>query len=73
MSPRQRHPDKDLERFLRELEGRGWRVVKGRKYFKVKCGCADLHMKTIHLTPSGRMYLLNLRRWFERQSCWEEE
>lgn len=71
MTPRPRHPDKELEAIIQDLELRNWRVERGRKYYKAKCPCVKLHMKTIHLTPSGRMYSTNLRKWFERQSCWE--
>lgn len=71
MSPRPRHPDKHIEAFMRVAEMRGWKITKGRKYYQAKCPCGE-HMKSIHLTPSGRMYLVNLRKWFDRQPCWEK-
>lgn len=68
---RPRHPDKDIEDLIRLAEARGWRIMKGRKYYKAYCPCDDEHIKTIHLSPSGTMYLVNLRKWFNRQTCWE--
>jgi len=65
------HPDKDLEAVIQEIEARNWRVMKGRKYYKAYCPCEDEHIKTIHLTPSGRMYLAHLKSWFRKQTCWE--
>jgi hypothetical protein len=60
-----------LEEILREAERRGWRVKKPSKYFKMYCPCAEKHFKTVHLTPSGANYAKNLKKWLERQSCWE--
>lgn len=51
MSPRPRHTIKEIEKLLRSLESQGWRVEKGRKYFKAYCPCG-LHKRTVHLTPS---------------------
>jgi hypothetical protein len=65
-----KHPDKDIRAFLATVEAAGWVVVKASKYFKCKCPCG-LHMKWVHLTPSGAQYLLNTRKWFERQPCWK--
>lgn len=69
---RPRHPTKELEVLLRAAEAHGWRVVRARKYYEAYCPCDDLHIKVVHLTPSGRMYATNLRGWFERQACWQE-
>jgi hypothetical protein len=75
MSPsRPKHPDRDLELLLRSLEGQGWTVEKGRKYFKAKCGPPHRAcLKTIKLTPSDPNYARNLRGWFRRSGCWEED
>ena len=71
---RPRHPDKGIESLLREAEARGWTVIKRpRGYFKAYCVCDEKHQKWIHLTPSGTNYLKNQRKWFERQSCWEDD
>ena len=70
---RPKHPDKELEALLCDVEAHGWRIMKGKQYFKAYCPCADQHLKTIHLSPSGSMYLTNTRKWFERQPCWKEE
>lgn len=70
---RPRHPNKELEALICDVETHGWRVMKAKKYYKAYCPCDHEHMKIVHLTPSGRMYLVNLRKWFERQTCWEVE
>ena len=51
----------------------GWRVERGKRYYKLLCPCPGEHMKTMHLTPSGSRYELNLRKWLERQPCWGEQ
>jgi hypothetical protein len=66
------HPDRDLEKLLIRVEAKHWRVEKRRRYFICKCDCGD-HLKTVHLTPSDPNYLLNVTKWFERQSCWKGE
>lgn len=73
--PRPKHPNADLEALLRSLEEQGWAVVKGRKYYKVKCPphCVDKHLRTVKLTPSDPNYLKNLRGWLRRSGCWKEE
>jgi hypothetical protein len=68
---RPRHPRKELEALLKEAERKGWRVVKGSKYFKMYCQCSDQHWTTVHLTPSGPNYERNLRGLLRRETCWE--
>lgn len=70
---RPKHPVKELEVVLAAAEGQGWTVTKGRKYFKMLCGCADKHMKTVHLSPSNPHYLRNLIGQLGRATCWREE
>jgi hypothetical protein len=70
---RPRHPRKELEGLLRDAEEQGWRVVKDRLYFKLKCPCAAKHFTTVHLTPSNPRYQLNKRKWLVRRTCWEEK
>lgn len=72
MSPRPKHPRADLEKILRSLEVQGWRVEKGRKYYKVKCPCEDKHLSTVKCTPSDPRYPLNLRKKLTRETCWKE-
>ena len=68
-----RHPDKDLERIIREAEEHGWRRTKRPKsYFRLYCPCGR-HIKTVALTPSGANYGRNLLAWFRRQDCWDQE
>lgn len=69
---RPKHQNKDIEAFMRIVEEHGWVISKGKKYYRAKCACERMHMKSIHLTPSGSMYLTNLEGWFKRQSCWKE-
>ncbi|MHB1509355.1 MAG: hypothetical protein ACYCVV_06730 [Acidimicrobiales bacterium] len=71
MSPRRRHPKKELEEILAEAEARSWRVESRTAYFKLKCSCDEKHYKTIHLWPSDPNYGKNLRAWFKRQGCWK--
>lgn len=72
--PRPRHSDPELEDLLRSLERQGWRVEKGKKYFKAWCGPPHARcFKTVKLTPSNPYYTKNLRGWFKRSGCWEEE
>lgn len=67
---RPRHPDKHLEALLSALESDGWRVVKGRKYFKIYCPCPDEHLKTVHISPSNPNYQRNFESWLRRM-CWK--
>ena len=68
---RPRHPDKDIEKLLKKAEARGWVFTRGTRYFKGRCPCGR-HVKTVHLTPNAA-YIVNLRHWFARLDCWEEE
>jgi len=72
MVARPRHQDKDIEAFLRDLEKHGWSVSKGKKYYKARCPCGE-HQKGVHLTPSGRKYLKNSKKYLARNTCWEGE
>lgn len=69
---RPRHPRKDLEALLREAEGNGWRVTKG-KYYIMWCPCALKHKRTVHLTPSDPGYVRNLLGWLRRETCWHRD
>jgi len=71
MTPaRPRHPDKDIEKFLKRAERRGWVFTRGSKYYMGRCPCGQ-HMKTVHLTPN-QSYLRNLRTYLVRLDCWTE-
>ncbi len=76
-APRRRpkHPVKELEAVLQEVDSRGWRVEKkkGQAYFKIRCPCPEKHMRWVHLTPSGANYETDLRHWLRRCNCWGEE
>ena len=70
--PRPKHQRKELEAIHKLCEARGWRVDRAKGgYFKVKCGCEERHMRTVHLTPSDPSYGKNLLAWLARCSCWE--
>jgi hypothetical protein len=71
VSPRPKHPDKQLERLLfREAEEQGWVVTKRpRGYFKLKRPCGS-HFTMVHLTPSEQ-YGRNKRQWLLRETCWK--
>jgi hypothetical protein len=70
---RPRHPDKDLERILKEAEDRGWRVERGKRYYKIYCPCPEMHKKSVHLTPSDPGYRRNLLGQLGRATCWCRE
>lgn len=57
---------------LTEGERQGWRVERGRRYFKLLCPCPELHLKTVHLTPSDPNYVRNLVGQLRRATCWED-
>lgn len=71
LPPRPRHQDKDIENVLRSAEQQGWRVKKGRTYFRLRCPCGR-HQKWVHVTPSGSNYLKNLLALLNRSTCFEE-
>lgn len=72
MTARPRHPDKTLERLLRDAENQGWKVVKGRKYYKAYCPCPERCKETIHLTPSNSNYGRNKRNRMSKCPAWRE-
>ena len=68
---RPRHPKKDLEKNLREIENGGWTVTKWPGgYFKLKCPCGD-HLKTMPISPSNPNKGKETVRWC-RRTCWRE-
>jgi hypothetical protein len=70
---RPKHQGKDLEAVLRDAEDKGWRVDKGRKYYKMWCPCREKHWKTVKLTPSDPTYLRNLLGQLRRATCWDSK
>jgi hypothetical protein len=73
---RAKHPNKDLERLLRDAETQTdgpWRVERDKGYYKMWCPCPQKHKKTVKLTPSDPHYEQNLRGWLRRSTCWKEE
>lgn len=70
--PRPKHPKKELEAVLSEAERKGWRVDKGKKYFKMWCPCAAKHLKTVKISPSDPNYKQQLLGQLGRATCWEK-
>jgi hypothetical protein len=71
---RPKHTDKDIENLLKQSEKREWRITGGgRRYFKMKCPCADKHLKMVHCSPSNPNYLRNLTNWLDKRTCWDKE
>lgn len=68
---RPKHPTKEYEAILRAAEAQGWTVVRGAKYFKLKCPCEDRDMKMMAITPSNPRYLLNFVKKLARDTCWK--
>lgn len=73
MSGSRQHPDKDLRSVLQAAAEKGWSVERGKKYFKMKCPCADKHAKTVKISPSDPNYLKNLLGQLRRATCWEKD
>lgn len=73
MAGRPRHPDKGLEKVVRNAEERDWQATHNPKtgYYRLKCPCGN-HMKWVAKTPSNPNYERNLRSWLERCDCWGE-
>ena len=65
----QTHPNKELQALLLELDDAGWRITKGSRYYKVFCPCREHPPVNIHLTPSNRYYLNNIRKHLIRHTC----
>jgi hypothetical protein len=62
-----RHPNKELQAFLLELDDAGWRIKKDGRYYKALCPCDDKHSAVIHLTPSNP-YHRNIKRTYLRNT-----
>jgi len=69
---RPKHAIAELEAILRTAERQGWRVEKGKKYFKMWCPCRGKHWKTVKLTPSDPNYARNLIGQLRRATCWKD-
>jgi len=69
---RREQATKEFEDVRRSAERQGWTVTRGRKYFKMKCPCADRDMKMMHITPRQH-YLRNFTKTLQRDTCCEED
>ena len=59
---------KELEAIRRIAVKKGWRVERGKRYYKMWCPCGR-HMKTMKLTPSDPNYTRNLLGQLRRATC----
>jgi len=62
----------EIGEVLAESVRQGWRVERGKKYYKMLCPCPEKHWKTVHLTPSDPNYVRNLVGQLRRATCWED-
>lgn len=62
----------DLAAIRRQASEKGWRVEKGKKYYKMWCPCGK-HWKTVKLTPSDPNYIRNLLGQLRRATCWDDD
>lgn len=69
MSPNLR---KELEAVRKEAERRGWRVERGKRYWRMYCPCPRKCKKSMALTPSDPNYVINLLGQLRRATCWKD-
>lgn len=62
----------DLAAIRQQARDKGWRVEKGKKYYKMWCPCGK-HWKTVKLTPSDPNYTRNLLGQLRRATCWDNK
>jgi hypothetical protein len=67
-----RHPNKEIQQLLFELHLSDWIIENPPKYYKALCTCPGKHRTTIHITPSGRYYLNNKRKYLVRTTCFTQ-
>ena len=70
--PRAKHPKKELEAVLKEAERKGWRVTRGKLYYKMWCPRECKCFKTVKLSPSGSHYRTNLLNFLNGSTCWSK-
>ena len=66
------HGEPELQTLLHEFHAQGWRIRDPGKYYKLFCPCG-VHMTMMHVSPSGRNYALDKRKWLHRQECYNGE
>ena len=62
---------KELREIRKEAEQQGWRVTRGKRYWKLRCPCNEKHKKSMSLTPSDPNYVKNLLGELRRATCWK--
>lgn len=72
MARRPKHQKPALEAILKQAERRGWRVTRGKRYYKMYCPCERKCKKTVKLSPSDPNYQINLLGELKRSTCWEQ-
>lgn len=68
---RPKHPRKELEQLICDLEQAKWVVTKNRKYYRAACKCKKKCLAWIKMTPSNPNYEKLTRRNLERETCWD--
>lgn len=71
---RPKHPKKEGEEALREVEAHDWRADKrktGKGYFRLRCPCGD-HITRLHLSPSNPNHYKERLEWCRNRECWKE-
>jgi hypothetical protein len=61
-----------LKKIRREAGNQGWRVERGKNYYKMWCPNPCRCFKTMHLSPSDPNYPRNLLGQLGRATCWKE-
>ena len=65
---------KELAAIRAEARRKGWRVERGKGYYKMWCPPAcGKHWKTVHLSPSDPNYTRNLLGQLGRATCWNKK
>lgn len=68
------HQQKELAAIREEARRKGWRVERGKGYWKMWCpSWCGKHWKTMHLSPSDPNYARNLRGRLGRVTCWSHK
>ncbi|MBE1533286.1 hypothetical protein [Actinomadura algeriensis] len=70
---RPKHRDKELDEVFAEAWDKGWRITRGKRYWKLWCPCESKHLKSVKLTPSDPNYKKNLLHKPASGTCWNGE
>ncbi|WP_030166404.1 hypothetical protein [Spirillospora albida] len=62
---------RELRAVRKEAVSQGWTVLRGKRYWKLRCPCPMKHKKSMSLTPSNPNYVKNLLGELRRATCWK--